>query len=177
MRKLPRRFWESEPGSSTTAPAEVLGNHWYIPLMYVDFRIFSERDIQWGEAICSQRAHFPFYLHLLNVLSEINFSASWNALWFLCLTLVPITSALKVEWPVSTTSFWVEPQNQLYLLNFRLAVWIQPQGLKVERMQGRLLTQPDVSSLAIEGHGAFLSLHRREITFCGLDESRDFSHL
>ena len=79
------------------------------PINVSGFQNLSEREIQWGEAICSQRAHFPFCLHLLNVLSEIDFSASLNALWFLCLTLVPITSALKVEWPVSTTSFWVEP--------------------------------------------------------------------
>ena len=108
-------------------------------------------------------------------------NASWP-LWTLCgLALVPITSALKVEWTANTTGFWAEPQNQLYPP--------QLQTLLCESSPGgpgdlglRAWPSLDTAWCFLFGSRRTqslleLPLNIHEITVCGLDESRDFSHL
>lgn len=70
--------------------------------------------------MCSLRACFPLHVHLLNVPSEIMLPGPFEHL------LVPLVQcgshriSFEAEWPVSTVGFWLESQDQLYLLSFRL---------------------------------------------------------
>ena len=73
--------------------------------MYVAFRTFLESEFERGQTICSQRADFPFQLHLLNVLSEKMLPGLFNH------PIIPLPHfgshhiSLEVERPVSTAGF------------------------------------------------------------------------
>lgn len=107
-------------------------------------------------------------------------NASWP-LWTLCgLSLVPITSALKVEWTVSTVGFWVEPQNQLYPPQLRTLLCESSLGGPGD-LGLRAWPSLDTARCFLFGSRRTqclleLPLNIHEITVCGLDESRDFPH-